>query len=237
MGAVIKLEHHMERLPVPERPMFRLLQGHETIEEFDIVKSLVARKGHMFWGVEKENPLIPRPHTDETRLDHLNAVYTRIESIDPNTRNWRKKTTPKKAESILDREVKLPKHLKVDEFEEPITAIQLFDHSGINNMFLNDLSEEGNPQFIVVRAFENWRSEYNTVIKASETDTAEELVHDEEILDIETLEKTTRKPVTQENLERGYRAFEQFLFGVDSTNFLKKLKAVSIEYLSVKEPM
>jgi hypothetical protein len=233
MGALKESDHHMERLPVPQRPMFRLLQGHETIEEFDPIKAIVARKGHMFWGVEKENPLIPRPFNDETRLDHLNAVYTRIESIDPNTRDWRKKTTPKKAESILHREVKLPKGVKNDEFEEPITAIQLFDHSGINNMFLNDLEEEGNPQFIVVRAFENWRSQYNSAVGTAKSGVSlDEISHDGEVVDLDSLDKTTQERVSGENLERGYRAFEQFMFGVDPTNFLKKLKAVSVEYLS-----
>jgi hypothetical protein len=228
---------HVERKPLKERPLFRKLEGTETAEGYLELEKCTYQRARKFWGVQKLNLLIPPTDSNNSRLDNLNAALRKYPDIDPELLSWRKKTTSSQAERLLDKRIKLPSKLELPEdIQNPAIAINLFDNSAINNLLMEKLSSHGDPAYVVIKAFESWRAEYHHTLDmvgvTSELDVAylPELEHEFPILYDTSLQK-----VDTENLDRGYRAFEHFLFAVNTRGFLSDLKAVTVDYITLQQ--
>jgi len=211
----------MARLPVFERPLLRVLSGQETAEQFQVLDAVVSKKAPILWNVFEENSLIRATRTDDYRLDQLNSVLQKIPNLEPKLKNWRTKKNAGSAGKIMLDEMKFKVDIPLDDFELPVTALQLFDVAGINKALMDELFEVGDPKLAVIKRFEDWRIRYTAAVDPENP----------EYGPVTEMSRTTGEPVSAKDVERGYRAFEHFMFAADSTGFLKKLNAVSVKYL------
>lgn len=86
-------------------------------------------------------------------------------------------------------------------------AIDVFDNPYVNHALMRQLSEEGYPPFVIIEKYEQWRVEYA---------------------------REHHEAIAHEDVERGYRAFELFLFGSGGSYFSKKLREIAkIQYLYI----
>jgi hypothetical protein len=196
------------RPPAHERPLFHVIHGLDTAEQFDSINHSVERRAKKYWGIDKGSTLIPVRDDDLYRLDVLNATLQGIDGIEPELQTWRKKTSVNKAQQNMHRKIVYPTKMLPNVCIEPVEAIEIFDQPDINAALMEELDYRGDPTTAVIRRYENWR-----------------VAHDAQ--EGEGVIKTDPK-----SLERGYRAFELFLFGAGGSRFLEKLKTVSINYFS-----
>jgi hypothetical protein len=198
----------LERLPVNERPLLRVIQGLDTAERFKSIESIVEQRAAKYWGIDKGTPLIPVRDDDGYRLDILNATLQKVEGLESRLITWRKRTSANKALESLERNVTFPPKMLPGVSLEPVVAVRLFDNTDINTTLMEELDYEGDPITAVIRHYEQWRVSHDSQ-------------EDEGVIVTDAV-----------GLERGYRAFEMFLFGAGGSEFLKKLRAVSLEYFS-----
>lgn len=210
MSAIEAISILDERIPVEQRPMIKEVQrvalsvisGQDSAQQYDQLDEFVERRAPKFWRFSTfytDSGLIPIPDNDDFRVDHLNATLQRL-PLDVRQQEMINKQWRKKTTTNAMKKLML-KEIKLPPPLESLTAIELFDNPYINHTLMQQLSEEGFPPFVVVEKFEQWR--------------VEQAMGDE------------HQKVKYADLQRGYRAFELFLFGAGGGYFSQKLREIA----------